>query len=307
MGYKRRYKNNFLISVKAGEQMNDDVIREIKDNSYKRIFNEPELFCQFIKDFIPISCLKDIKPEDVEDYTERFLPLISEARDSDTVKLMKVKDMFVIALIEPQTDVNYLMAFRFLEYCAYIWRVWIDDREKEKKGSSTVKKFKLPPIIPIIYYSNTGNWTAPVRFVDKVALSDIFRKYIPDFSYEVVGLSKYSVDDLMAFEDILTFLLIIDKIKKPEEIKEVLKRLNETYLNKIKDKIPDNLLELLRAVITLFLAKLNIPENEIEQITEKIKRKEMQEMFTLVESYDVQETRRWTIVNRVDRKKGIKF
>jgi len=44
-------------------------IHKARDNSVKAILAEPELFVEFIKDFIPIGILQDISPEDVEDVT----------------------------------------------------------------------------------------------------------------------------------------------------------------------------------------------------------------------------------------------
>ena len=167
------------------------VIREIKDNSYKQILSEPELFCQFIRDFINIDVLKDVKPENIEDYTERYLPLTSENRDTDVVKLINIfeKELIIIALVETQTKVNFLMPLRILDYCVYIWKEWCKDREKEKKGSTKRKGFRLPPILPIIYYSGTGKWSAPENFIDKVEHSNIFKEYIPNFRYETVNLT----------------------------------------------------------------------------------------------------------------------
>ena len=61
-------------------------IRKARDTSLELILNEPELFVEFLRDFIPIEILKDIDPADVEDVTERLLLLMSEQKDLDTVK-----------------------------------------------------------------------------------------------------------------------------------------------------------------------------------------------------------------------------
>ena len=61
-------------------------IRKARDTSLKLILDEPELFIEFIRDFVPIDILKDITPSDIEDITERLLPLLSEQKDLDTIK-----------------------------------------------------------------------------------------------------------------------------------------------------------------------------------------------------------------------------
>ena len=279
--------------MKAYKTM-DETIRELKDNSYKRVFDEPELFCQLIRDFIPVGPLKDIRPEDVEDHTERFLPLTSKSREADTVKIIRMerKNLFVIALIEPQTEVHFLMSFRILEYCVHIWNKYIEDAEREKEGSSAVKEFMLPPILPVVYYSGSGNWTAPVNFIEKVAHPDIFGKYIPDFCYEMIRLKKYTIEELKEFEDALSFIMLFDTIKNPDEIKKVIDKIDAGYIEKIKKNIPEHLWDLISKIIILFLIKMNAPKEEIETVTQYIAERKVTEMFDLMEKYDVQEARR---------------
>jgi len=81
---------------------------KMKDSSYKLIFSEPEMFVEFLKNFVPIDILKNIKPEDVETLSERFLPLVSPHKDSDTVKRINLegdKQLFVIAILEHESEV----------------------------------------------------------------------------------------------------------------------------------------------------------------------------------------------------------
>ena len=41
-------------------------IHKAVDNSFKLIFGDHRLFSDFLKDFIHIDILKDVKPEDIE-------------------------------------------------------------------------------------------------------------------------------------------------------------------------------------------------------------------------------------------------
>jgi hypothetical protein len=42
----------------------------VPDNSFKLILGNHELFVQFLRDFIPIDILKNVKPEDIEDMVD---------------------------------------------------------------------------------------------------------------------------------------------------------------------------------------------------------------------------------------------
>ena len=202
-------------------------IHKAQDNSVKMILGEPELLVEFLQKFIPIDILKDITPDDIEDVTDRFVSLIAEQKDGDTVKRINLKGdkpLFVITIIEHESAVNFRAPFKLLFYIAMI----LDDYEKEAnrqtEGVSRTKDFKYPPVLPIIFYDGPGEWTAARSLLDRTELSDIFEKYIPKFEYELVSLNQYSVADLAGFGNLLSLFMIISKIKTPmdfEIMKEV--------------------------------------------------------------------------------------
>ena len=267
------------------------VIHKIKDNSYKELFDNPEVFIQFIKHFSNVPILNDIKAEDMEDYTNRFIPLFLEEKDADSIKVVKIKeDIFVITMIEHQSEVCYNMSCRMLWYMVLIWNEWIKQKEKEEKGITIRKDFKLPPILPIVYYTGTDTWSAEVNFSNSVYLSNEFSKYIPNFSYELVPLNKYTIEDLMKYEDILSFIMILDKIKKPAQIKEILEKITEEYINKVNENIPDNLLQLIKNIVFLFLKKIDASKKEREEIEGLINERRFSTMFETLE-YNVQKER----------------
>lgn len=131
------------------------------DNGAKLIFDDPILCAQFLRGYTNIEILKDVQPEDIEDISERFLP--------------------------------------------------------------------------VVYYEGTSRWTEARNFKERVYLNEVLKQYIPDFEY---------------------------------------------------------LLELISKIIAVFLYRLNVPRNEVEQFTDQIKGGEFQMLFDSFEAYDVQETRR---------------
>jgi hypothetical protein len=56
------------------------------------------------------------------------------------------------------------------------------------------KKYKIPPIIPIVIYQGEKKWNVSCRFHDIVRIpSDEFKPYLPDFQYFLFDVSK--IDD----------------------------------------------------------------------------------------------------------------
>ena len=268
-------------------------IHKTKDNSFKLIFDEPDLLVSFLKNCVPVDILKDITPNDIEDITERFLPLFQDNKDSDTVKRINLKGhlpLFLIAIIEHETKVNFRTAFKMLQYITLVLTEYEKEENKKTPNISKTKNFKFPPVLPVVFYDGTGNWTAETNFIDKTELNEVFYKYIPKFEYELISLNRYDISDLTKFGDALSLILIIDKIKTADGI-SLLKNLPEDYIEKLNLNIPNHLNKLLADIITLLLTRINVPKQEIDQVTEKIYARRFQEMFAFIEDYDVQETR----------------
>jgi hypothetical protein len=263
-------------------------IHSPKDNSFKEVLGNNQLFVEFLKDFIPIGILKDVGPEDIEDVKARYIPLFNESRDSDTVKRINLKDqnpLFVIAIVEHESTVNFRFSFKILQYITYV----LDDYEKQvndiDSGASLRKNFKYPPVLPIVFHDGAGPWTAETNFLNRTSLNDVFEKYIPKFEYEVVSLRQYSPNDLARFNDVLTFVLLIDHIGTIER-KNFLKELPPDYLEQMALKIPKNLSKLLSDAITTLLDRFGAEESEIAEITDYIEKKEIVTMFdALVERH----------------------
>ena len=277
-------------------------IHNAKDNSLKKILSEPELFVDFIKDYVKIDLFKDIKPTDIEDMTERFLPLFQDNKDSGTVKRINLKGsgpLFVIAIVEHESQVNFRTSFKMLQYITLVLTEYEKDANKENRNASKAKNFKFPPVLPIVFYDGVGNWSAETNFLDRTELSDVFYKYIPKFEYALVSINQYEVSDLVQFGNALSLIMIIDKIQTVDGL-SLLTKLPPDYIAKLQLNIPPHLDKLLADVITVLLKRINVPNEEISEITEHIYQRRLNEMFNFIEDYDVQETR------RVAREEGIK-
>lgn len=264
-----------------------------KDNGAKLIFDDPILCAQFLRGYVNIDLFKDIQPEDIEDVSERFLPMWQEGRDSDSVKKIHLKEMplFVIAIVEHQSTVFYDMAFKLLRYMVMILTDYESEQEKLHPGITKTKDFKYPPILPIVYYEGTKKWTAVRNFRDRVYLSDVLKPYIPDFEYLVVPLSSYTDEELIEKQDELSLIMLVNKLKNSADFKR-LKEIPEEYFENLSQNTPEYLLKLIGKIIAVFLYRLNVPRKEVEEFTDSIERREFAMLFDSFEAYDVQETRR---------------
>jgi hypothetical protein len=252
-----------------------------KDNSFKLIFGNHELFAQFLRDFIPIPLLRDIHPDDIEDLEERFLPLFQDSRESDTVKRVALKNhgpLFVIALLEHESKVNFRSSFKMLQYICLILDDWEKEQRKEDPRRVYRKDFQYPPVLPIVFYDGPERWSAETNFLNRTALGAVFEKYIPKFEYELVDLRRYRPEDIVKFNDTLSLVMLIDRIPLKDG-ESLLRQVPREYFEQIRLQIPDSLSKLLSDVLTVLLEGKGTPEAEITAVSDLLERKEVQPMF----------------------------
>jgi hypothetical protein len=122
-------------------------------------------------------------------------------------------------------------------------------------------------------------------------MNDVFYKYIPKFEYELVSLNQYDPDDLVKFKDTLSLIMLIDKIQTGDGL-PLFSKLPKEYVRVLSRDIPEELTKVVHDVATALLVKANIPKEEIDEIADMIQERRLQEMFSFIDGYDVQETRR---------------
>ena len=112
----------------------------IRDSSSKVIFDDPTLCSQFLRDYVDLPCLKDVKPEDIEDVSEQYVTLFAEERNSDRVKRVHIEGgtvpFFLVSLIEHKTAPDYNVCMQVFRYMVYIWNAYEKEAESIRKGMS---------------------------------------------------------------------------------------------------------------------------------------------------------------------------
>ena len=107
----------------------------------------------------------------------------------------------------------------------------------------------------------------------------------------VVPLNKYSKQDLIEKNDELSLIFLINQLQNSSEF-HALKDIPKEYTEHLTENTPDYLLKIIGKVIAVLLHKLNIPDEEVYEVTDQITRRKFSMMFDNFQAYDVQETRR---------------
>lgn len=281
-------------------EVRDPMVRgaKQKDIRAKDIFGNRELCAQFLRDYADIPLLKNVQPQDIEEAVLRHHFFDEAELNSDNVKRIRIADagigeelteLYVVALIEHKSYVDYDVAMQLLRYMVCIWYDWA--KEGKSPSEHQRKDFRYPPVIPIVYYEGKQEWTAGLRFRDRILFGELFGEFIPDFTYRIVENRKYTRDELLLKEDEMSLLMLLNQIQTAEDI-NILKRLPAERLNRIIRYSSEAVLnEVLKAVQGL-CRQLNLTEAETAEYTRKIKERNMGYLWENAEDMDIQLERR---------------
>lgn len=259
-----------------------------RDSSSKLIFGNAELCSQFLRNYMDMPILKNIRAEDIEDVSERYVPMFTEERNSDTVKRIKLEEnntLFFVSLIEHKTKVDYNVSMQLLRYMIYIWEDFEKEMERQHKGVSRTKDFKYPPILPIVYYEGTGRWTATRNLQDRILFDKAFEPFTPKFFYKLVELNSYSVGQLVKKNDELSLVMLINRLQSSTEFRKL--NLPEDYIKNLSEHSTDELLGIIAKVTASMLRHLNLPEDEVAEFTGQVKERKMAELFENFKDVDI--------------------
>ena len=262
------------------------------DSGAKLIFGNATLCAQLLRDYSDIDILKDVRAEDIVDVTERFIPMFTEERNADVVKevhLPKGDNLVMITLIEHKSETDYNVVMQLLRYMLYIWEDYEKRMESEHKGISRTKDFKYPPILPIVYYEGAEEWKAETRLKERVLLNDVFEGFIPDFCYKLIQINSFGKEDILKKDDELSLIMLINRLQRSSDFRRL--DIPDEYLKKISDSSPQDVMDVIAIVVETMLRRINVPEDEVQDFSTRIKEKRMGQLFENFEPYDVQATR----------------
>ena len=191
---------------------------------------------------------KDIIREKQEYITSRF-----DKKEVDV--LYKLKDKNIYFLIEHQSTVDYFMPYRIMEYQVEILR--------SNSHLFMDKKEKIPRVIAIVIYTGKNNWNVEQ---DIRNMQEEFRgtKTQALGVYNLIDIHDYTKQELLDKENLIYDLLLVEKSKNIEELKQ--------NLQEISRKVDTNK-ELLEKIIQITMIPV-IGKAKTEELIKQIYKKD---------------------------------
>ena len=219
------------------------------DKLFKIILSNKQEAVGFIK--MVMKPKEDITTKNIELYNKEYITEKFEKRETDITYKIAEKNLYII--IEHQSTVDRTMPYRIQRYKMLLMNEIINKKEMKKAG------YEFPRVIAIVLYTGRSKWK-----VEK--LEDLQRplewyKEI-DKEFELVDVNKYTEEELMKDELVITKAMLIEKQKDARKVRDILNKINQIVKNK-PEKIK-LLLEILKFIL------LNSKSEEIRKEADKI-------------------------------------
>ena len=264
------------------------------DIKSKTIFKNPVLCCQFLRNYVNHPAVKNIQPEDIEDYTDRFISYFGVEFEADTVKKIHIRnengeksEIFLISLIEHKTEVDYNVSVQLLKYMVCIWAEYEKQFGTDYKDQVKTKSFRYPPVLPVVYHEGSDTWTAPMFLKDRIFMHELFAEYIPDFTYCLVDNHKYTNKELLAHQDEMSLIMLLNKIQTKADLSEFV-HIPDEEINRIVKESPEAVIDIIVMVMYALCTKLNMSDQDTKECVKKVRTRDMGYLWANMEKIDVQ-------------------
>ena len=232
------------------------------DKFFKESFTNKEIATDFIKGSFPKELVDnlDLSSLDLDNNSyidEELKDYYSDLAYNCNYQKTKIK---ISILFEHK---SFVPDYPFLQLLKYIIKIW-DFNIKQKE--------KLIPVIPLIFYHGKDKWEYKKINRYFTGIDNILEKYIPDFDYLLMDLSKYDNEDIKEKiyknEFLKISLLILKNIYDEEKLKKNLE--NFLILGKLYYEEEKGLKFLESVIRYLYINLENTKVEDIVHIIEKI-------------------------------------
>lgn len=252
---EQKEENNNKIGEDEERYTKESSTKNVHDTSFRNVLANKREAYLFINNVLKLKDTEnEIAMEQLEQCDNRYITKTYYNKETDI--LYKIKNRQVYFLIEHQSSVDYEMPKRIMEYVIEILRKNVEQKEIKNK------RYKLPLIIPIVLYTGNKKWNVKdyiVEIQEEVSgyKNREFGKYI------LVDANKYKEEDLIENEGALSKIILLEKAKDIEKTYEKIKYENlKEYEKELIDEYTCN------------VASRILPEIKIEEIREKVRKKE---------------------------------
>ena len=100
-------------------------------------------------------------------------------------------ELTIYILIEHQSTVDHLMGFRMLSYMCQIWHGQLTEQKNAKIPRS---KWRLRPILPIVFHTGTQQWKIPISLSAVMDIPESMAPFVPTFETLYLSVKNENIE-----------------------------------------------------------------------------------------------------------------
>ena len=151
------------------------------DESFRKVFGDPELARELIAHYLPEPVVEQLDLTMLSADSATFVDDKLKDRQGDVLFRTRLKEggeALVYVLLEHKSSPDRWVALQLTKYIVRIYYRELDRNQGARK---------LPPILPVVFYHGQRDWKAPPNLSDLVECPEEYRRYVPDFDYELLN------------------------------------------------------------------------------------------------------------------------
>lgn len=198
-------------------------VQKPHDRGYKRDLSNPDEFLHFLQKYVNAEWTRGLKSSQLKLCDKEFVDKDYEGREADLIYSVFRNDesqIYLFVLQELQSTVDYTMVFRVFVYVFNNMLRYFLACDKNTRES---KDFRLPAMVPIVFYNGTEKWTAKKSLREYQCDGDLFGEHILNMEYYFVDLSQIEDEYILSTNTVIDNIMYCDQARKQSELSEIIK------------------------------------------------------------------------------------
>lgn len=198
------------------------------DEAYKYIFSSKRIACQLLHSFVNVPFVREITPENLQLVDKSFISDELLKREADLIYKVshRGKSAYIYILMEFQSTPDKAIPVRMLNYITMFYDLLL---RNSKTG-------KLPPVLPLLIYNGSKDWTVPLR-LEELIEPLIPERYIPRFEYYPIIEKDYSDETLFEINNLVSAIMILENSRDDENLQDIINRVAKCLKKEHKEDL----------------------------------------------------------------------
>jgi len=186
------------------------------DARYHRLFSDPRVVAQLLRDFVGGSWLAELDLDGMERLSAKFHAEAGQRREGDVIWAIPHRSggtTYLILLLEFQSTSDHYMALRLLTYAGLLGQQLVKERRHVVDG-------KLPPLLPVVLYNGDTGWGAPLSMHDLVDLPEASPLWCwqPDMRYYLIDVGALDEAELKKRDSLPALWFRLENASDPAQV-----------------------------------------------------------------------------------------